>query len=541
MTTSTSEERTNDVEEQDDIISKSIGVYGRWQLQLTFLLSLVNVPCTWHIFAFTFQAAEKKLWCARPNYLENVDPELWVNYTQPVDHCSIIDISDLNSSVYNSFQLIKNLNKNLVSCEKWEFEDDGRTLIEDFNLVCDRYHLINLAEMTFLCGVAVGGLVGGIISDKYGRKRTLMMCVFLQALLGTIIAITPWFEMYIVVRTLLGFISVSVVFSGFVLTVELVGGIWRIVAGVSYLFPVAVSYMTISGIAWLIRDWRQLQLAISLPGFLILGLWWVIPESPLWLLAMGRTQEVVTILQSAARTNEKQLPPNLDKLLLTEPDIQTEKAGVLDLFRTPRMRRTTFLLCIIWFVYYLLYYGIVLNLGNIGGDLYINSTISGAVEVPAIAVTIPILLKLGRRWPLSLTILIAGIACLLIAPMPYIYPEQWIITTLTMIGKFSVSSTNVMAPIITAELYPTTIRNIGVGASNVSAGISLVLVPYLWELKSFHSSVPMTVLGVCGIIGGLTVLLLPETGNEPLNATIKQQNTGRRMSTAKKICKHEVS
>lgn len=41
-----------------------------------------------------------------------------------------------------------------------------------------------MAEMVFLAGVALGGLVSGIISDKYGRKKTLMTSIFLQALLG---------------------------------------------------------------------------------------------------------------------------------------------------------------------------------------------------------------------------------------------------------------------------------------------------------------------------------------------------------------------
>lgn len=79
--------------------------------------------------------------------------------------------------------------------------------------------------------------------------------------------------MYVVLRALLGFVSVSVVFSGFVLAVELVGGIWRIIAGVSYIFPVSLSYMIVAGIAWFIRDWRHLQLALSLPGFLFVGTW----------------------------------------------------------------------------------------------------------------------------------------------------------------------------------------------------------------------------------------------------------------------------
>lgn len=95
------------------------------------------------------------------------------------------------------------------------------------------------------------------------------ICLFL----GISIAFSPWFIMYATLRALLGFISVSVVFSGFCLAIELVGGKWRTVAGISYLYPVSISYMTIAGIAYLVRDWRSLQLAISLPGILFLGLW----------------------------------------------------------------------------------------------------------------------------------------------------------------------------------------------------------------------------------------------------------------------------
>lgn len=39
-------------------------------------------------------------------------------------------------------------------------------------------------------------------------------------------------------------------------------------------------------------------------------------------------------------------------------------------------------------------------------------------------------------------------------------------------------------PVYTAELYPTAIRNAGVGACNVAAGIALIIVPYLSMLVS---------------------------------------------------------
>lgn len=114
--------------------------------------------------------------------------------------------------------------------------------------------------------------------------------------------------------------------------------------------------------------------------------------------------------------------------------------------------------------------------------------LSGVVEVPAVAVSILILLKMGRRWPLFFTMVMSGVACLLTLPMPYLFSNvQWFITSLAMVGKFTISSANAVAPVFTAELYPTIIRNIGVGANNVSAGIALLLVPYLWELVSIQS------------------------------------------------------
>lgn len=122
---------------------------------------------------------------------------------------------------------------------------------------------------------------------------------------------------------------------------------------------------------------------------------------------------------------------------------------------------------------------------------FIFQVISGIVEIPGVAISIAILLKMGRRWPLALTMILAGIACLLIVPIPYISTNvQWLITSLAMLAKFSISSSNAVMPVFTAELYPTTIRNIGVGASNVSAGVALMLVPYLWEMVSLGDKTP---------------------------------------------------
>lgn len=52
-------------------------------------------------------------------------------------------------------------------------------------------------------------------------------------------------------------------------------------------------------------------------------------------------------------------------------------------------------------------------------------------------------------------------------------------------GKFTVSAANTVMPVYTAEMYPTAIRNAGVGACNVAAGLALILTPYLSLLVCF--------------------------------------------------------
>jgi len=44
-----------------------------------------------------------------------------------------------------------------------------------------------------------------------------MLSLFVQIVCGTVIAFNPWFEFYLVLRFFLGFVSVSIVFSAFVL------------------------------------------------------------------------------------------------------------------------------------------------------------------------------------------------------------------------------------------------------------------------------------------------------------------------------------
>ncbi len=74
--------------------------------------------------------------------------------------------------------------------------------------------------------------------------------------------------------------------------------------------------------------------------------------------------------------------------------------------------------CFCRFVNSLVYYGLSLSSSSLGGNDYINFLISGAVEIPAYLFCQLTMNRLGRRWTLSGTMILGGIALLLTMAIP---------------------------------------------------------------------------------------------------------------------------
>ena len=53
-----------------------------------------------------------------------------------------------------------------------------------------------------------------------------------------------------------------------------------------------------------IRDWKMLQIVVSAPLFLNLLIYFVLPESPRWLIATGRYKEAKELIEKAAKMNK---------------------------------------------------------------------------------------------------------------------------------------------------------------------------------------------------------------------------------------------
>lgn len=94
----------------------------------------------------------------------------------------------------------------------------------------------------------------------------------------------------------------------------------------------------------------------------------VLPESPRWLLARRRVEELKKIIETAARWNKRTLPPNYEKLLIVPPE-EESSGSFLDLFKSEYLR-TTLLLMVAWYTLVLQYMAITLHIGEMGGDIY---------------------------------------------------------------------------------------------------------------------------------------------------------------------------
>lgn len=175
----------------------------------------------------------------------------------------------------------------------------------------------------------------------------------------------------------------------------------------------------------MLRDWRTLALATSTPFFIYYLYWFVLPESPRWLLMRERFEEANTILKTIARVNGKAMPEEFTAKLQKQVIEQKEKGvteaksvSVFALCRTPNMRLKTCLITFNWCASEMVYVGLSYYGPAIGDNQYMSFFLSSAVEIPSYLVCWFLMDRIGRRWPLCLSMVISGIFCIVTVLLP---------------------------------------------------------------------------------------------------------------------------
>ncbi|CAH1388968.1 unnamed protein product [Nezara viridula] len=413
----------------------------------------------------------------------------------------------------------------------WEFEEDKNlsSIVKDFELVCgkDIYPTIGLAGLNL--GGPLGVYIFGTINDRMGRRLSFFLCLFVLIGGNVLTALATDFWSWAVARFIAGLTIPAVYQIPFIISLELVGPNYRSFVTVLTCLSYTLGLVLLSLVTYLIRDWRLLAYITSLPFLLYYLYWWFLPESPRWLLAKGRLVEALAILETLARVNGHSLPETFKHKLkcrmmlqrtLSEEQKLKKGPGVSSLCRTPNMRLKTTLITLNWFANEMVYVGLSYYGPALGDDQYLSFLLSCLVEVPSYLICWLLMDRCGRRWPLSLTMCLSGVASL----VTVLLPQDAVMLTLILylVSKASISASFLIIYPFAGELYPTEVRGLGIGLSAYIAGLGLIIIPFVNYLGRELLALPLAILGVISIIGGLSSLRLPETLNSSLPQTVEE-------------------
>ncbi|KAG8578981.1 hypothetical protein GDO81_010680 [Engystomops pustulosus] len=537
-----------------DEATSFLGDWGPFQLTIFFLLSASTIPNGFNGMSVMFLAATPEHRCLVPDSA-NLS-QAWSNASIPWEErdgqrvqsrCWRYRLDILTN--YSARGLMPGVHVNVSNIEKekcldgWHYDQDvyQSTVVTEWDIVCDNDWKGPLTSSLFFAGVLTGSFVSGQLSDSFGRKKILFATMAIQTGFSIVQVFSTSWEMFAILFLIVGMGQISNYVAAFILGSEILGKSARILfstLGVCIFF--AIGYMILPLFAFFLRDWRTLLLALTVPGLLCVPLWWIIPESPQWLVTQGRIEEAEAIIRKAAKQNKVPAPAVIFKTAEETKQRHIRRYTILDLIRTHNIRIITILTIMFWLIVSIGYFGISLNTPNLNGDPFLNCFLLAAIEVPSYIIAWQLLRHVPRRYSMCGTMLLGGIVLLLIQLVPQ--SLHILSTVMVMVGKLGVTAAFSMAYVYTAELYPTVIRNMGVGIGSMSSRIGSVISPYFVYLGAYNRLLPYILMGSLTVIMGLLVLFFPETFGRPLPENVDQTQNVKGLCCTKKSEKdHENS
>ncbi|XP_014682585.2 solute carrier family 22 member 6 [Equus asinus] len=406
------------------------------------------------------------------------------------------------------------------------------TIVTEWDLVCSHRALRQLAQSLYMVGVLLGAMVFGSLSDRLGRQKVLILNYLQTAVSGTCAAFAPNFSVYCVFRLLSGMSLSGIVLNSITLNVEWMPIHTRAFVGTLMGYTYSMGQFLLAGIAYAVPHWRHLQLLVSLPFFAFFIYSWFFIESARWHASSGRLDLTLRALQRVAWINGKQEEGAKLSMEVLRASLQKEltmgksQASAMELLRCPALRRLFLCLSMLWFATSFAYYGLVMDLQGFGVSIYLIQVIFGAVDLPAKLVGFLVINYLGRRPAQMASLLLAGICILVNGVVPQ---DQYIVrTSFAVLGKGCLASSFNCIFLYTGELYPTMIRQTGLGMGSTMARVGSIVSPLVSMTSELYSSLPLFIYGAVPVAASTATALLPETLGQPLPDTVQDIESRRK-------------
>ncbi|XP_011798037.1 PREDICTED: solute carrier family 22 member 6 isoform X1 [Colobus angolensis palliatus] len=399
------------------------------------------------------------------------------------------------------------------------------TIVTEWDLVCSHRALRQLAQSLYMVGVLLGAMVFGYLADRLGRRKVLILNYLQTAVSGTCAAFAPNFPIYCAFRLLSGMSLAGIALNCMTLNVEWMPIHTRACVGTLIGYVYSLGQFLLAGVAYAVPYWRHLQLLVSVPFFAFFIYSWFFIESARWHSSSGRLDLTLRALQRVARINGKREEGAKLSMEVLRASLQKEltmgkgQASAMELLRCPTLRHLFLCLSMLWFATSFAYYGLVMDLQGFGVSIYLIQVIFGAVDLPAKLVGFLVINSLGRRPAQMAALLLAGICILLNGVVPQ---DQSIVrTSLAVLGKGCLAASFNCIFLYTGELYPTMIRQTGMGMGSTMARVGSIVSPLVSMTAELYSSVPLFIYGAVPVAASAVTVLLPETLGQPLPDTVQ--------------------
>lgn len=367
-----------------------------------------------------------------------------------------------------------------------------------------------------LIGSIAGVSSGGMISDKLGRKRSMILSAFLFTVSALGCAISPSFSQLVIFRVIggMGIGMVSIISPMYISELSIpryrgsLVSLYQLAITVGFLGAYLVNFrlLTISDSSYapdslllqkiIIQEvWRAMFGAEALPAAIFLLVIFFIPESPRWLVIRQNENRAFHILQRIFRNQEQVWAQIREIQSLAREKTESEWRQIREpgLFRAILIGAAIAILGQFMGVNAVLYYGpkIFEDSGLSSGDSLFYQVLVGLVNALTTVVALIIIDRVGRKqlvyWGVSGMIL-----ALLAIGFYFTQGEKMGLSSVFLLAFFlfyifcTAISISAVIFVLLSELYPTRVRGLAMSVAGLSLWLGTFLIGQLtpWMLET---------------------------------------------------------
>lgn len=282
-------------------------------------------------------------------------------------------------------------------------------------------------------------------------------------------------------------------------------------------FEILVAYLVISKFN---LGWRVLLLVSALPVLLLVPMYLLLKEPPRFLLSVNRVEEANETLKYIAKKCNKELPENFE--LQIKNTSKANKSNCLALL-SPKFRKLSLLLWVIWFCSNLSYYGITLftpiyfeklaggKVNPTSSTYYLFVFATALAEIPGLLLCSIGVDFIGRKNTQIISIgLCASMLYVLMIDIPLLAS-----IILLIFARMFIAGASSTAYAYTPEAYPTHIRATGVGTAGGFAKFGSIFSPFLSiALENKSPRFSLLSFAILGTLATICSYLLPKDGRD---------------------------